>query len=140
MISTHVIRIRVAALALLLLGGQVANAPAALAQDGSAGDDGLVLWDQNLARTLDRIILEPEECAEYARSANSDERCAEASRALSQYQRVTDLDRFVLFVDRYANARFNRQISDSTRVDFRADVPDVLRQRADFKVQLKVKF
>jgi hypothetical protein len=123
-----------------LVGGLVVVAPGARAQDDPAEDRGLVLWDQNIARALDRLLLEPEECAEFARSANSDERCEEAGRALSQFERVTDLDRFVLFVDRYANARFNRQISDSTRVDFRADVPDVLRQRADFKVQLKVKF
>lgn len=134
MVKTHAL-----ALALLLFGGLLAVAPDARAADPAA-DEGLVLWDRNLARSLDRIILEPEDCAAYARSANSDPRCAEAGRALSQHERLTDLDRFVLLVDRYANARFHRQLADGARVDFRADVPDILRKKADFKVQLKLKF
>ena len=105
-----------------------------------AQEEHLVLWDQSLARALDRMIVEPEGCNPYARSANSNAACADADAAFSQYRHLTDLDHIALFVDRYANARFNRQIAPGTRVAFRADVPDVLRQKADFKVQLKVKF
>lgn len=118
------------ALALMVCGGEAAQAQ----------EEHLVLWDQSLARALDRMIVEPEGCNPYARSANSNAACADADAAFSQYRHLTDLDHIALFVDRYANARFNRQIAPGTRVDFRADVPDVLRQKADFKVQLKVKF
>lgn len=119
--------------ALLLATG---CAHGALAQER----DRLVLFGEDIQNDLGRIILDRDACASYALSASTDERCAGGRPSLRGHRQLTDLDRFVLFADKYANARFKREISDGAELKFRADVPDVLRTQADFKVQLDIDF
>lgn len=111
-----------------------------MAHAAPAQERGLVLWDENIENSLGRIILENEGCPAYAPSARVREECATAGRQLRQYRRLTDLDRIVLLADRYANARFKQEITTGTELKFRADVPDVLRQKADFKIELDIDF
>jgi hypothetical protein len=111
-----------------------------LSQVAWAGDSGLILWDPGLARALDRIVTEPGECPSYAVSSKSDPVCAEAHHLLRRQKGLNDLDRIVLFVDRYANARLERHIADGIDVKFRADVADLLRQEVDFKLRFELAF
>ncbi len=122
-------RLYILAMSLMLL------ARPALAESGAA-------WDLGLAPPASEAGVADEPCranpyARYRRGC-PDELNIDLER--SDSQRVSTLDRFLLFVDRHKSLALDRDLGASTKLKFAVGLVNLYEQEAQARLSLRIRF
>ncbi len=111
-------------------------APAALAQSRN-----VVLWDPQIRAEIDRRLVSRNTCRA-GHYVFSEDYCTEFALNAddSRYMRLHELDRLLLFVNRYKDLRLNADLRRNIKLKFVVGLTHFYEQEARARVTLRIRF
>jgi hypothetical protein len=110
-------------------------------QPALAGDQGFVLWDQNIASAVSAGLHDDGRCGS-SPYALYGPRCHDTlnlsfDRPINYF---SFLDRAALFLHRYHELKYNQSLWDNTKLRFHLNLKNVYKQEARAGVELRIRF
>ena len=106
-----------------------------------ANDDGLILWDQNIASAVSADLSDEGQCSASPYAVYSP-RCHDMlnlsfDRPINYF---SFLDRAALFLHKYHEIKYNQSLWDNTKLRFHVNLKNVYQQEARAGVELRIRF